>query len=243
MFKKAVFSALIALTVFAAPASPNRTEKAHSEYTFARVEFNMDPFNPGLNRERQPAWKHDYSKSEDFFLSMVAQVSGVHTNPESFKIVQLDSDEIFKYPFLYFSEPGYWEVTEAEAKNLREYFKRGGFAMFDDFRGRALDNLQLQLQRVAPEYHMERLEVKDPIFSTFFDIDSLEMPPPYMNSDSGKPTFWGMRDEQKRLIMIANADNDFGEFWEDIDNGSEVLHPAVQSFQFGVNYLIYAMTH
>ena len=69
------------------------------------------------------------------------------------------------------------------------------------------------------------------------------MAPPYVNYNSGLPSFWGMKDETGRLILIANADNDFGEYWEDIDLGAEALHPAVQSFQFGVNYLIYAMTH
>jgi hypothetical protein len=52
-----------------------------------------------------------------------------------------------------------------------------------------------------------------------------------------------MKDEEGRLILVANADNDFGEYWEDIDRGAEALRPAVQSFQFGLNYLIYAMTH
>jgi hypothetical protein len=52
-----------------------------------------------------------------------------------------------------------------------------------------------------------------------------------------------MKDDKGRLIMVANADNDFGEYWEDIDNGGQALKPAIQSFQFGVNYLIYAMTH
>ena len=87
------------------------------------------------------------------------------------------------------------------------------------------------------------MDVKDPVFHSFFDIQTLEMTPPYMNPDSGLPSFWGMKDEDGRVILMANADNDFGEFWEDIDLGAEALHPAVQSFQFGVNYLIYAMTH
>jgi hypothetical protein len=87
------------------------------------------------------------------------------------------------------------------------------------------------------------MELREPVFRAFYDIETLEMMPPYRNIDSGDPTFWGMKDENDRLIFVANADNDFGEFWEDIDNGNQVLQPSVQSFQFGVNYLIYAMTH
>jgi hypothetical protein len=241
MFKRVAFSIVIAMSVFAAPATPNRVEKDHAEYTFARVEFSMN--SPGFNGEGQYAWEHDYPYSEDFFLSIVAQVSGVSTNPKAYQIVSLDSPEIFRYPFLYFSEPGFLDMPEKEITNLREYFDRGGFAMFDDFRGRALLILENQLRLVYPDRRLERLELPEQVFHTFFDIDSLEMPPPYVRGDSGKPSFWGMKDENGRLILVANADNDFGEFWEDIDKGSEALHPAVQSFQFGVNYLIYAMTH
>jgi hypothetical protein len=172
---------------------------------------------------------------------MVAQVTGVATSPDAYKVVRLDSEEIFRYPFLYFSEPGYMELTSAETENLREYFNRGGFATFDDFRGEHILILEDQLLQVFPDRKLQRLELGEEIFRAFYDIDTLEMPPPY---DTGaNPTFWGMKDDKGRLILVANNDNDFGEFWEDIDNGAQVLKPAVQSFQFGLSYLIYAMTH
>jgi hypothetical protein len=243
MIKRVVFGALILVLLSAAPAKPDRVPKEHAEFTFARVAFNFFIAGGAFNGQGQRPWEHDYPKSEDFFLAMVGQITGVPTNVESFEIVKLDSKDIFRYPFLYFSEPGFMDMTPEEEKNLREYFNRGGFAMFDDFRGRALENLEEQMLRVFPHRRLIRMDVKDPVFHSFFDIQTLEMTPPYMNADSGLPSFWGMKDEDGRIILMANADNDFGEFWEDIENGAEALHPAVQSFQFGVNYLIYAMTH
>jgi hypothetical protein len=243
MYKRAVL-VFVLLLGCAAVATSDRSKKENAEYTFARVEFNMDPFaRGGINAEGQPPWMHDYPKSEDFFLNMVAQVTGVHTHPEAFQVVKLDSEDIFRYPFLYFSEPGYMEMSPQEVENLREYFKRGGFAMFDDFRGRHLTNLQVQMKLVFPDLDMFRMDLKEPVFRSFYELETLEMLPPYRNIDSGDPTFWGLKDETGRLIVVANADNDFGEYWEDIDNGNAVLQPSVQSFQFGVNYLIYAMTH
>lgn len=47
-----------------------------------------------------------------------------------------DSDEIFEWPWLYAVEVGYWELSEPQAKRLREYLDRGGFLMVDDFHGR-----------------------------------------------------------------------------------------------------------
>lgn len=244
MLKRSICIIVIALTVFAASAAPNRTEKGYAEYTFARVQFNMNSaywLGAGINREGQAPWEHDYPKSEHFFLSIVGQATGVHTSPDAYRIVELEEEDIFKFPFLYFSEPGYMELTPAETANLREYFNRGGFAMFDDFRGDHILNLQDQLLKVFPHRQMERLNLNEQVFKTFYGIETLEMPVPY--EMPGTPAFWGMKDEEGRLILVANDNNDFGEFWEDIDNGREVLRPAVQSFQFGVNYLIYAMTH
>jgi hypothetical protein len=48
--------------------------------------------------------------------------------------VRLDKEEIFEYPFLYLSEPGFLELTDKEVANLGEYIRRGGFIMADDFR-------------------------------------------------------------------------------------------------------------
>jgi hypothetical protein len=74
-------------------------------------------------------------------------------------------------------------------------------------------------------------------------MKTLDVETPYVDENNIGASFWGMKDDDGQLIVIANVANDFGEFWEDIDRGSEALRPAVVSFQFGINYLIYAMTH
>jgi len=198
------------IAAFALRGISDVPEKSDAEFIFARVQFNMS--YRAMFDYREAPWHHDYPESEDLFLTMVSEVTGIRTNREAYQIVHLDSPDLFKYPFLYFSEPGYMDLTPKEIVNLREYFNRGGFAMFDDFRGRALENLQVMMKKVFPDRDMFRLDRSHPVFHNFYDIDSLEMDPPYMNSDSGKPTFWGMKDDKDRLIFVANADNDFGEF-------------------------------
>jgi hypothetical protein len=91
---------------------------------------------------------------------------------------------------------------------------------------------------------MFRLDVSHEVFHSFYDMDTLEMTPPYQRFDmSGRPEFWGMLDGEERLIMVANQNNDFGEFWEWVDRGEMPFQPAAQSVKFGINYLVYAMTH
>src|SRR5262245_46719441 len=242
--KKTIAAVLVFLAFCTAPGISEIAPKKKGEFVFARLAFNMD-FSKGAsrrpyNREGQVPWQHDYPYSEDLFLTMLKEVTGVHTDPESFQIVRLDSPEIFKYPFLYISEPGFMDLTDREVENFREYFNRGGFAMCDDFRAHDLVNLELEMKRVFPNREMTRMQLSHQVFKSFYDIDSLEMAPPY---DNYIPEFWGLSDEKGRLIMIANQNNDFGEFWEYVDRGEMPFKPGAQSFKFGVNYLIYAMTH
>ena len=90
---------------------------------------------------------------------------------------------------------------------------------------------------------MVKLDVSEPIFHSFYDIDSLHMDPPYRNYNSGDPSFWGMKDESGRLILVATADNDMGEFFEWVDKGEMPFKPAALATRIVVNYLVYAMTH
>jgi hypothetical protein len=233
--------AFVFLLVFFSLGISDVPELSGSEFIFARVKFNMDMRS--MFDYREAPWHHDYPESEDLYLTMLKEVTSVRTTPESYIIVELDSPDIFKYPFLYFSEPGYMQLTPKETENLREYFMRGGFVMFDDFRGRDFLNLQYQLKKVFPDREMIRLNVTDTIFKSFYEIDSLEMIPPYFNPNSGIPEFWGMKDDKDRLILVANRDNDFGEFWEWVNKGEMPFQPAAQSVRFGINYLIYAMMH
>ena len=85
-----------------------------------------------------------------------------------------------------------------------------------------------------------RLDVTHPIFHSFYDIKTLDMKPPYGDFT---PQFWGLPDEHGNLQVIANYNNDLGEFWEWVDKREMPFHPAVESVQLGINYVVYAMTH
>ena len=234
---------LIFLAVLAGRAVPDAPPK-DSEFVFARVQFTEREYRMYWLEE---PWHHDYPFSDTFFLSMLHEATGVHVTPDSYKIVQLASPEIFKYPFLYISEPGFMELTTKEIANLGEYIRRGGFIMADDFRTAGylrgpeeLNILRYYLKRAVPERELVRLDISHPIFNSFYKIDTLKMKPPYGDFT---PEFWGLSDEHGNLQLIANYNNDLGEFWEWVDKGEMPFHPAVRSVQLGINYLIYAMSH
>jgi hypothetical protein len=233
---------LAALLAVASQAISDVPENSGSEFVFARVQFNMDA--RWIFDYAEAPWHHDYPFSEDLFLTMVKEVTGIRTTLESHQIVRLDSPEIFKYPWVYISEPGYLSLTPKETANFRDYLNRGGFVICDDFRGRDLDVLRLEMKKVFPSQEMFRLNVAHPVFHTFYDIKSLEMEPPYFDVRflGGGPEFWGLNDDRGRLVMVANQNNDIGEFMEALDHGDKPLKWSALAVKLMVNYLVYAMT-
>src|SRR5262249_46298475 len=110
---------VLALLFFSASQTISHLpEKAGSAFLFARVQFNMD--RRWIFDYREAPWHHDYPFSEDLFLTMVNEVTGIHTTRDSYKVVQLDGRDLFDYPWVYISEPGYLSLTAGEITNLRE---------------------------------------------------------------------------------------------------------------------------
>jgi hypothetical protein len=179
----------------------------------------------------------------------------VKTGPTSFKVVDIDSPELFRYPFAYFAEPGYVDLNPNDAANLKEYLDRGGFLFVDDFRtaefsrqtgGVGEDDIahfRRELRKMYPDRDFVRLDLSDPIFNVFYKIKSLEMRAPYIFPGQAAAEFLGLRDEHGNLQMVLNNNNDISEFFEWIDEGRLSMHDAATAFQFGINYAIYAMTH
>jgi hypothetical protein len=50
-------------------------------------------------------------------------------------------------------------------------------------------------------------------------------------------------DPKKRLLLIANVDNDIGESWQYSATGFVPIAAANETYKLGINYVIYALTH
>jgi len=162
---------------------------------------------------------------------------------------------LFHYPFAYLSEPGYIDLNPKDVVNLREYLERGGFLFVDDFRtadfsrqtgGGAEDDItwfRRQFKKMYPDRDFERLNLSEPIFNVFYKIKSLDMTAPYIFPGQHPVEFLGLRDSHGNLQMILNNNNDISEFFEWIDQGRMSMHDAATALEFGVNYVMYAMSH
>jgi hypothetical protein len=146
-------------------------------------------------------------------------------------------------------------LNAKDATNLREYLDRGGFLLVDDMRTAAyssqtgigpeddIRHFQAEMRKVYPDRTFVPLALSDPIFNTFYKITTLDMIAPYIFPGQRPVQFLGLRDNHGNLQMIINDNNDISEYWEWLNEGRRSLHDAAQSLEFGINDLMYAMTH
>ena len=224
-----------------------------SEFVYARIVYHL---NEDGYHVREVPWHHDYNFSDEIFPDVLSEVTNIRTNRMSYQLVDIDSPELFKYPFAYLCEPGYLELNPKDVANLREYLDRGGFLLVDDFRTAEysiqggvrgfeddIATFRTEMKKVYPDRDFVHLDLSDPIFHSFFDIATLDMPAPYFFPGQHEVEFLGLRDDRGRLQMILDNNNDISEDWEWLDKGNRSMHEARTSLEFGINDVVYAMTH
>ena len=199
-------------------------------------------YTPG---SRGDGWAHDYPAAEQHILQVMTETSLIDTERLSYKILELNSPEIFDYPFAYVSEPGEMWLSDQEVENMREYLDRGGFVMVDDFGGQSNEAREYQtflanMKRVFPDRELVELTEDHPIFHIFYDIRSINTVHPMTLV---KSVFLGYPDGKGGLSMIVCFRNDVGDFWEYIDNPRYPVEPSAEALKLGLNFFHWAMTH
>jgi hypothetical protein len=223
--------------------SPRKIDR--SGFVYARLRYHTLPWRGNMS---EAPWHHDYPDGDTMFPASLGRLTLAYTDENSYQLVDIDSKELFDYPFVYMSESGYLNLLPADVRNLREYFDRGGFLLIDDFRGNEFDNSQfentiLQMRKVFPDREIKPVPATHPIFRLFFNVDPQNMLPPYLLPNSGVPEFLGISDAEGNVQVMIDFNNDLSEYWQALDVGQCSLHDAGSAVELGVNYAIYAMTH
>jgi hypothetical protein len=205
-------------------------------FTFVRLRHGLGAFGRG-----EPPWAHDYPRAERNFARILQELTLIKPHMDDSSIFTLDDPDLSVYPLAYMSEPGFWQMNDAELSGIQKYLQKGGFIIFDDFRGEHWYNFETQLRRVIPDGRLVQLDTSHPVFHSFFDINIAETQGYY-----GPATFHGVfedNDPNKRLMLVANYNHDLGELWEFSDTGFVPVDLSNDAYKYGINYVVYAMTH
>jgi len=217
-------------------------------FTFVRV--NYDTAQGGYWYRGLPAWAHGYPVAEQNLMKIMNELSFLGANEEEINTLSLDDPELFKYPLIYIIEVSWWTLSDRQAAILRDYIRKGGFVIVDDFKATGdfgspgWQPFEANMQRVLPGARFVEMQATHPIFHCFFEIESLENFPQAYNA--GPPIFRGLyedNDPKKRLQMIVNYNTDISQYWEWSGRGLRPFDETNEAYKLGVNYIVYGLTH
>jgi hypothetical protein len=239
----ALISGTVVSAQFDRPGLPNRGEATYD----GRVAFLRLRWQSGGSRFGGwgAAWNHDYPRAEQHLAQILRELTYVDIHTDASRLLPLDDPELFKYPIAFMWEPGFWVLDDREAAALHAYLLKGGFVVFEDFDGPSQwANFEGQMRRVLPEGRFVRLDNVHAIFNSFFQIKDINA---IVHPMSGlRPSYYGIfedNDPSKRLMVVANFDNDVPEYWEWSGEGLFPFDSSNEAYKLGVNYMIYGLTH
>ncbi len=223
-------------------------ESVRAEFFFTRLAYS----GYGGYGRRGGSWMTDYPHADYHFMQGVRRLTGVDA-AEGGRFVQPGDDEVFEYPWIYAVEVGRWSLSQEEGANIREYLLRGGFLMVDDFHGGYEWSSFLEgMRQIFPDRAIVDIPDSDALMDIVFEIDQKIQIPGIRTVGSGVtwerqdgyPPHWrGIYDDEDRLMVAINHNMDLGDAWEHADDPRYPESMTSLAYRFGINYVMYAMTH
>ena len=232
-----------------------------TEWAFARLMYPQSPFarggrgfgfrGGGLWSEGYTMWTQDYPRADRHFVLALHRLTRLHVRSVE-QPVNLDEGGVGDWPWLYAVQTGHWQLTDSQAKTLREYLLRGGFFMADDFWGPTEWEIFMDsMKKVFPDRQVVELDNKEAIFHAVYDLDDRYQVASHgsvMRGVSfkcdGCPDHWrGIFDDHGRVMVAMTYQSDVGDSWEWADDPYYPERYSALGIRIGVNYVIYAMTH
>jgi Domain of unknown function (DUF4159) len=227
-------------------------------FQFCRVVFQEGiGGDPGAG-----SWRADWPRA-DINLSIRlseltrTRVSLLRGEPNHV-VIRLSAQELFHCPFIMMTEVGAAELTAREVKGLREYLLKGGFLWVDDFWGtEAWEWWQSEFRNVLPaaEYPIIDITADHPLYRAQFAVKET---PQIANigfwsrgggnsergSDSAVVHTRAVLDGHGNIMVLMTHNTDLGDSFErEADDPTYFQQNSVPGYAFGINALLYAMTH
>ncbi len=235
-------------------------EDVDGTFQFCRIVFNGD-----FRGDNQGgSWNVDWPRADinlSIRLSELTKttVGRVGDGEPNHLLLRLTDEVLYQCPFIMMTEVGSATFSEAEATKLRDYLLKGGFLWADDFwGGYAWQWWEAQLNRVLPasEYPIVELQRDHPLFHSQFQVQQTPQiasinfwaqpghPTSERGADSAEVHTRAILDQKGRIMVLSTHNTDLGDSFEREGDDPEYFRTmSVPGYSFGINVLVYAMTH
>jgi len=234
-----------------------------AELHFLRVEYtDLPEFHRGWGYVSRDGmgngwWLVDWPDADNHFTLGIQRLTRIDTGDP--RHLRLTDSRLFDYPWIYATQTGWWNLSDAETSRLREYLLRGGFLVVDDFWGpEAWEVFRQTMQRVLPNQPITDIAESDSVMHVLYDIgekDRTFIPGSrhlrrgpggtvYVMQPPGTSPAWrAVRDYNSRMVVAVNFNTDVGDAWEFADVPYYPEPMTALAYRYGINYIIYSMTH
>lgn len=214
----------------------------------------FEPLRPDPDwRTGGTSWSQDYPRADRNFAKALRRLTDVHVRSVEQPVNLDDGDDVFNWPWLVAGEMGDWDLTNHQAARLREYLLRGGFLYCDDFWGtKEWDRFMESMGRVFPDRPVVEIRDGDSAWRTVYDaVKGRGLVPGKWALDEGRlsrnggdqPHWRGIYDDRGRLMVAITYNSDIGDSWEFADDPGYPERYADFGIRFGVNLVVYDLTH
>jgi hypothetical protein len=246
-----------------AGAAPSGRFPSQAEFHFIRMEYaDLPQYHRGFGFSSRAGrgagwWMMDWPDAEEHFTTGVRRLTRIDAGEP--RHLPLTDNAIFDHPWLYATQVGWWDLSDLEAARLREYLARGGFLVVDDFYGpEQWEVFRRTMDRVLPGRPILEMPESDAAMHVLYDIQAgdrtfiagtrhLRRGPggrTVAQQPAGTvPTWRAIYDGRDRMVVAINFNVDVADAWEYADWPEYPEQMTTLAYRYGINYIVYAMTH
>ncbi|MBS4033103.1 MAG: DUF4159 domain-containing protein [Ignavibacterium sp.] len=181
-------------------------------------------------------WYNDPS-AEVNLLNFIKQNTNIKVDAR-YQFVDISSDEIFGYPFLFMTGHGNVVFTNDEARRLRTYLESGGFLYIDD--DYDLDRaLRREMKKVFPESDFIELPFSHPIYNIVYRFEN-GVPKTHKHDDKPAQGFGIFIGE--RLAVYYTYESNPSDGWADAEVHNNPPEIREEALKFGTNIVVFALS-
>lgn len=232
--------------------------KEEGEFHFIRLEYRDDRgggggfFGGGFGRRGW--WAQDWPEADAHFATGLRRLTLLDVAQQDH--LPIMDDRLYDYPWVYATQTGYWDLSDQETDRLRDYLLKGGFLVTDDFHGPyEWAVFEESMTRVFPEEQIVELDNDThPMMHVHYDIKERTFIPGLRHLYRGgsgtvarpeyTPPHWrAIHDPDGHMVVAINFNMDVGDAWEHADLPAYPEEMTRLAYYFGINYIIYSMSH
>ena len=205
---------------------PTSIKRSGSQFKIARLKYagGSDWYNG--------------QTEEPNLLNYVRQNTNIDVAPQ-YVYVDLASDDVFNYPFIFMTGHGNVDFSEMEAKRLRAYLDAGGFLYIDDDYG--LDTpIRREMKKVFPDQNFVELPFSHGIYHCHFEFPN-GLPKTHEH-DGLPPQGLGLF-SKGRLCVFYTFQTNPSDGWDDPEVHNDPEDKRQEAFRIGTNIVVWALEH